>query len=158
MGKKLKSERSSRCKGNKSSGDACTHTVKRPHIFVQCHGIFWRLKTTRVNHRGGGTAAPAMTATACLQLPAGEGVCTKHSPDQFGGVGGVVSDTFNRKVATSRKMSATPREDILVSVATGAVTNCVDADCADCLAAKSLVASFPAELFFCLDGPPALSN
>lgn len=85
-------------------------------------------------------AAPAMTATACLQLPAGEG--------QFGGVGGCVSDTFNRKVATSRKMSAAPREDILVSVATGAVTNCVDADCADCSAAKSLVPSFPAELFF----------
>lgn len=96
-------------------------------------------------------AAPAMTATACLQLPAGEGVCTKHSPDQFGGVGGCISDTFNRKVATSRKMSATQREDILISVAAGAVTNCVDADCADCAdcsAAKSLVPSFPAELFF----------
>lgn len=93
-------------------------------------------------------AAPAMTATACLQLPAGEGVCTKHSPDQFGGVGGCISDTFNRKVATSRKMSATPREDILISVATGAVTNCVDADCADCSPAKSLLPSFPAELFF----------
>lgn len=93
-------------------------------------------------------AAPAMTATACLQLPAGEGVCTKHSPDQFGGVGGVVSDTFNRKVATSRKMSATPREDILVSVATGAITNCVDADCADCSAAKASLPLFLQNFFF----------